>query len=102
MIRYADENKLSDWEDIVISTNSATPTVALYDGFITIVKDRSNTALNLYVNSQPVFVSDGGQTAVVMTVPVSKGDSFYLNAIQSYSTVTNKARWYKNRDYSNR
>lgn len=102
MFRYADENKLSDWEDIVISTNSATPTVAPFDGFITIVKDRSNTALNFYINSQPILVSDGGSTAVVMTVPVSKGDSFYLNTIQFYSSVTNKVRWYKNRDYSNR
>ena len=98
-IKYAnDQNELSDYEDITLSTNSTNPTVMQYDGFLTVsnVGDR-----NLTINNLTVKIGDyysGSNFNGTYCTPIKKGDRVYVN----YSFSTQKVRYYKNRDYSNR
>ena len=105
-IRYADENKLSDFENITISTSSASPTVADYDGFIVLVSTQSDgggaRVGSIYINGVlfPTIQYTNSRNVNSFTIPIVKGDSLYFGSNANYDIK--KARWYKKRDYSNR
>ena len=94
------QNILSDWEDITISTNSSSPTVMPYDGFI-----YSHTGYNvvLYINTTPFTTGDysniSGSGSCM--VAVRKGDRVYIKRDQDKSSIE-KVAYYKLRDYTGR
>ena len=106
----ADQNELSAYENISLSTDSANPTIMQYDGFVSVyvtrgLKSNTGTSVNIYVNGVRnvwnVDVTENYTAHVGGTVPVKKGDSVYI-AVASDATDTQKARYYKKRDYSMR
>lgn len=100
-IRYTDENKLSDYEDVTY------PFTAQYDGFVTaIVSTGANQFGNIYINDNVVSVCGGISNAREygcgnsVTIPLNKGDIVTVGG--NASSITGKVRYYKLRDYSNR
>ena len=92
------QNILSDWEDITISTSSSSPTVMPYDGFI--YSHTGHTAV-LYINTTPFTMAShdnvSGNSACM--VAVRKGDKVYIN--RSRNSIERVA-YYKLRDYTGR
>lgn len=94
------QNILSDYEDITISTDSANPTVMQYDGFIYV---STRYLANLNINTAYLPISDhvdisGGGACMVA---VRKGDRVYID-ISTSNTLTEKVAYYKLRDYTGR
>lgn len=105
------QNILSDLESIVISFNSASPTIMEYDGYLVVsLKDSSATGIlaDVYVNNTMISIGCGRGQEYVManssaTVPVNKGDSVYIQLIDgSTSSLSTSIRQYKLRDYTGR
>ena len=98
------QNILSDWENITLSTNSNNPTVFDKDGFLLIedVKDNKihiNNEFEVWLGrSQPSGVYN---TSNSVTIPVKIGDQIYINTTVSGEGVS-KVAYYKLRDYSDR
>lgn len=90
------QNVLSDWEDITISTDSNNPTVMRYDGFLIFGSNNGNNMIVL--NGQHMNQTIDGST-VSFTMPFSKGDLVYMNRTPNLYI---KARYYKLRDYTGR
>lgn len=92
------QNILSDWEDITISTSSSSPTVMPYDGFIYSFTSHN---VELYINTTPFIISNhntiSGNGACM--IAVRKGDRVYIN---SDSESTERVAYYKLRDYTGR
>jgi len=99
-IRYADENKLSDYEAITFSTQSANPTVMDYDGFIVsnVYSNGVETFFNVNDVRMDLAVGGGPNLVNISTIPFCKGDRVYTNRTFDKTYV----RYYKQRDYSNR
>ena len=96
-IEYTAENKLSDIEN---TTWSGT---AEYDGFIVARSGNlgGGSGMEAYINGKLLTLINGGHGAnnwQQITVPLSKGDSWSIIGNRDFAY----ARWYKNRDYSNR
>lgn len=74
-----DHSRRGDFESITISTNSASPTVILKDGFL-IISSMSSAKTYFYLNGiltvQTPIVSNGGG-ANIAEVEVKKGDEIY-------------------------
>lgn len=95
------QNILSDWEDITISTSSSSPTVMPYDGFI---YSATNYAVNLYINTEKFPISDhvdapGGGACMVA---VRKGDKVYIGRDSRDKDLIERVAYYKLRDYTGR
>ena len=93
------QNILSDYEDITISTDSANPTVMQYDGFIYI---STLYLVDLYINTTSFNISDhrtiaGGGACMIA---VRKGDRVYIYSNET--KVTERVAYYKLRDYTGR
>jgi len=106
MAYIRDQNELSEWEEISISTNSSNPTVMSYDGFL-IIRSPTGSGKQIYLNGVGIAraVHSGycgttyeGSTA---TIPVKKNDEIYYIAGGGDTTPIYVA-YYKKRDYSNR
>ena len=95
----ANQLELSDYEDITISTNSASPTVMQYDGFIYI---GTRYSADLYINATSFLISvhDGTPGGGACMVAVRKGDKVYIHS--SNKEITERVAYYKLRDYSKR
>ena len=103
------QNVLSEWETITLSTSSSDPTIMHYDGFIAI-KDcySGNTGYTLvFIDGVNVIqINQYGASGTIaqspdgMSFPVKKGQSVYLN-VGSIQTAYRYAAFYKLRDYRN-
>lgn len=96
---------LSDWEDITISTNVASPTIMQYDGYISIPK-LNNSSSVITINGITIMESLAGASlnvSVSLLCPVKKGDAVKVNSNgPTNDGLTSKARFYKLRDYTGR
>lgn len=94
------QNILSEYEDITISTSSSSPTVMPYDGFIYLGTGKN---VELYINTTHFFITDhtsiSGSGACM--VAVRKGDRVYINHNGSGNLIE-KVAYYKLRDYTGR
>ena len=89
-----DHSKLSEWESITISTNSESPTVMQYDGFLYVFTNPDPT-LTIYVNETALNVNmRSTYTNGNATIPVKKGDNVYYNFNNS-SINNTKVAYYK-------
>lgn len=93
-----DNNRLGDFESFTISTNAGSPTIAPYDGFISVnwgVGGYSGFIRSIFVNGERIIDmgnNPSDQTSYqTISTPVKKGDSIYL----SQTPYSSKARWYK-------
>ena len=95
-----DHSKLSDYEDITISSDSNNPTVMDYDGFYTLSIGSSGAgpSLKVYVNGVQIggFGTGGQYTSIIgqITIPFKKGDSIY-KVNSSTTIVIEKVAYYK-------
>lgn len=91
---------MSDYESISLSTDNNNPTIMSYDGFIVSNNNSSGITTTIYVNNVKMDLAVGGGPNLVsiFTIPICKGDEVYTNR----SFTLTYARWYKNRNYSNR
>lgn len=97
------QNVLSDFEDITISTDSNNPTVMRYDGFIAVANiGNGGTYRFIYVNNIEVDVNHHFNTysRTADWLPVSKGDNVYIASTGNIAWI--RGRFYKLRDYSDR
>ena len=106
--KYIDnQNKLSDFETITVATSSANPTEMPYDGFLVINRTPTAVAGTVYstVNINGVSFSANYSTtgnfilSLRDTFPVKKGDLVYVTG---FTNSQPQARFFKDRDYSNR
>ena len=98
------QNVLSDFEDITISTDANNPTVMRYDGFIAVANMSNGDAYRfIYVNNIEVDVNYHVNTNARSAdwLPVSKGDNVYMISHGGYIAWI-RGRFYKLRDYSDR
>ena len=98
--RYVEnQNLLDDFENITISGSESAPTRMEYDGYVTIISH----GVQLYINGVNVIdnVPNTYTVRVAATVFVAKNDDLYLT-VGASSGSEMKARFYKQRDYSNR
>ena len=88
-----DHSRLSDYENITLSTNSNNPTVMDYDGFLSRYQDSVNHDIWIYVNGVITrdYVGGGDGSAGTILIPVNAGDRVYSNALASSA----RARYYK-------
>ncbi len=101
------QNKLSDFETITVGTSSANPTEMPYDGFLvinrtpTVVGGTVYSAVNINGVSFSANYSTTGNFILSLrdTFPVKKGDLVYVTG---YTNSQPQARFFKDRDYSNR
>ena len=100
--RYVqNQNLLSDFEDITISSTASNPATMRYDGYITVIDNDASNGIRLYINGVCVGVAEENNSRdTAVTVFVAKNDRLHL-LYPSTSRVT-KARFYKLRDYTNR
>lgn len=106
--KYIDnQNKLSDFETITVATSSAHPTEMPYDGFLvinltpTVVGSTVYSTVNINGVSFSANYSTTGNFILSLrdTFPIKKGDLVYVTG---YTNSQPQARFFKNRDYSNR
>lgn len=106
--KYIDnQNKLSDFEDITVATSSANPTEMPYDGFLVINRTPTAVGGTVYstVNINGISFSANYSTtgnfilSLRDTFPIKKGDLVYVTG---YTSSHPQARFFKDRDYSNR
>lgn len=98
--------KLSAMEQVTISSDSNSPTVAEFDGFLivenTLTSNNGTTTRHLYINGIDLIAQSISQYAVqrseYLTIPVCKGDEIYA-PIAAY-VVTAYFMYYKARDYT--
>ena len=100
------QNVLSDFEDITISTDANNPTEMRYDGFLLIsVLDGRGTTPYVNIDGTQYLLTNnntdiGGTT---VNIPIKKGQKVYLIlAGLSISSITCRLMYYKLRDYSDR
>lgn len=93
------QNILSDWEDIAISTSSSSPTVMPYDGFI---YSSTRECCELYINNAHFHISDHDNTqgGGACMVAVRKGDRVYI--VRAGGASIERVAYYKLRDYTGR
>lgn len=100
-----DKNRLGDYEEITISTDTNNPTVIEYDGYVKIIAGTSTgvtgagITIEMYVNgslASKYSVSSGSPTNFLATVSVEvkKGDEVYYKLTNMVITKT-LARFYK-------
>ena len=92
------QNILSDYEQITISTDTGNPTVMDYDG---IISWSGQTEPYYYVNGVVIAHNEWGNYSGVQqqsTLFVNKGDRVCITKVNAYMF----ARFYKLRDYSRR
>lgn len=101
------QNLLSDIETIQLGTTAATATEMEYDGFLLVTRRAvviaGSSSSTVYINGV-AFTLDYSTTGNYIgssldTQPVKKGDVVYVTGALSSSV---RARFFKNRDYSNR
>lgn len=103
----SDENELSDWENITISTDSNNPTLMEYDGFYIMsyaIHGNSGVPYQFYVNGVLLFQSGNGggnynSCVIEVMFPVKKGDLVYRTVGNQGTTHTQKIAYYKKRHY---
>ena len=106
----SDENELSDWEDITLSTDSNNPTLIQYDGFYIMsfsIHVNSGVPYQFYVNGVMIVQSGNGggnynSNDVEVMFPVKKGDLVYRTVGNQGPTQTQKIAYYKKRHYGYR
>lgn len=106
--RYVqNQNLLSDYKSIVISSSKSAPTRMEYDGYITVIDNLAGNGVRLYINGVCAGTAehhDTGDTAIIgdtaVTVFVAKNDDLYL--LYPSNRYDAKARYYELRDYTNR
>ena len=94
-----DHSKLSDFEDITISTDSNNPTPIPYDGFVLFQQAGNSTQVSefsVYVNGTLIGMTRAASYAnrdaeQCISLPVKKGDTVYTSKAVSAS----QARYYK-------
>ena len=91
------QNVLSDWEDITISTDANNPTEMRYDGFLSVAID-SSSAKSVYVNNKLVTNETTMNFGITYGLTIKKGDRVYIKGNLIFGVV----RFYKLRDYSDR
>lgn len=101
------QNVLSDWEDIIISTDSNNPTLIDKDGFLMFSwgkgESQGNGQYYIYVNGigfTYTFTSEGPRAGGTCTIPLKKGDLIYSPYFRWVGIC--KVAYYKNRDYTGR
>lgn len=101
------QNILSNFETITISTNSASPTIMSYDGFLTLnwakASGESEKSERFYINGIEInwlLASTQPRGSNTLTLSVKKGDTVYLSS--SVYISTSIVRYFKSRDYSGR
>ena len=101
------QNVLSDWEDITLSTDSNNPTLIDKDGFLMFScgKGEGQGGGQYFINVNGinftyVFCSDGVRAGGTCTIPLKKGDLVYSPNFRYVSIC--KVAYYKLRDYSDR
>lgn len=93
------QNVLSDFEDVTISTDSNNPTVMDKDGELILGKNGVWNHL-IFINGLIIGTSNPTSSGIYCPpIPFSKGDSIYVSP-NFYSYF--KARFYNLRDYSDR
>lgn len=92
------QNILSDWEDITISTSASSRTVMPYDGFIYL--STGHTAV-LHINTTPFWISNHSNVSGngACMVAFRKGDKVYIDIDKD---PNEKVAYYKLRDYTGR
>lgn len=105
-----DQLELSDWESIVLSTDSSSPTTIPYDGFVSIKDEYSGNAgytrvfvdgTNIIQLNQYGAFGNSAQSPDGLSFPVKKGQNIYLET-DSVKNIFRFAAYYKKRDYSKR
>ena len=105
-----DQNELSNFEDITLSTNSSSPTTMDYDGFIYVIAQSPsgqsgaqltfsvfiNGVLESYYMASSAYSQNFGATACIS---VKKGDTVYYT-MSNVSKTSTRGRFFKKRDYS--
>lgn len=94
------QNLLSDLENITISTNSSSPSIMEYDGFLMCYNGDGGY---IYINGVGFILGQVQPSGVynvenTNTIPVKKGDSVYTDVTPTRLI----ARFYKQRDYGGR
>lgn len=110
-IKYTKENVFSDWEDAIsyLGTSRETATPIPYDGFVVCERQIGSYGgwMTFYVydgNSETLFqqgqrADHSDQKCFNISIVLKKGDLIYST---SEPPLKMTARFYKNRDYSNR
>ena len=100
--RYVEnQNLLYDFEAITISDSASAPTRMEYDGYVTVIDNKSASGVRLYINGVCVGCAEQNNSRdTAVTVFVAKNDDLHL--LYPSSDRVTKARFYKLRDYVNR
>ena len=100
--RYVqNQNLLSDYQSIVISSSASAPTRMEYDGYVTVIDNDAGNGVRLYINGVCAGVAEEHNSRdTAATVFVAKNDDLYL--LYPSNRYDAKARFYKLRDYTNR
>lgn len=102
--RYVqNQNLLSDYEPLVLSSSASTPTRMKYDGYVTVIDNLAGNGVRLYINGVCSAASehnDREDAETAVTVFVAKNDDLHL--VYPSNRYDAKARFYKLRDYTNR
>jgi microcystin-dependent protein len=93
------QNVLSDYEDITLSTDSNNPTIIPYDGFLKIL-NRNSDIWSIFVNGIEFDNRNVSNDSGRDCIPIVKGDSVYSSLNSSYHLAW--TRYYKLRDYTGR
>lgn len=91
-----DKSRLGDWESITLSTNSASPTVMQFDGFITgkLGSEAPNYSY-LYINGTAfTIIATADAVNYRFTMPVKKGDEVYIQLVGATSISDTFAAYY--------
>ena len=89
-----DHSKLSEWESITISTNSASPTVMQYDGILSISQGYgSSMNVNVYINGVRISSAGGNNLTLAQSLSFKKNDEIYLSI--TGGGVTQYVSYYK-------
>ena len=95
------QNLLSDYKSIVISSSASAPTRMEYDGYVTVIDNEAGNGVRLYINGVCAGVAEHNNSRdTAVTVFVAKNDDLYL--LYPSNRYDAKARFYELRDYTNR
>lgn len=91
-----DHSRLSAYEAITVSTNSANPTVMQYDGLLSLsIRENQNTVGSVYVNEVEIarFYVTSSLASQHVVIPFNKGDSIYITSNATF--LTSNVAYYK-------
>lgn len=99
----SDENELSDYEKITISTDSNNPTLIPYDGFITVYNTVDTSAFRFYINGVGITNEGASYNAPRgHTLALKKGDLVYETGVNQDTSCYFLIAYYKKRHYGYR